>query len=274
MRSIKTKLLFSLLIFLFFFSASYAQQQVLLIGTFHFDNPGLDAAKLRSLDIKSPAVQSEINTIVAAIARYHPDQIFVEYSYQKQAKLDSLYADYLAGKPVSGMNDKSEVYQIAFKSAKALGLVRLNAIDYKMDLRGADSLMKVIQQNNQEVLMKAIQDRIHLIAGNINTQVTNGTSLTEMILSLNTRAYRDSDLGFYTGLFTKAGEPSNFIGPDVAGLWYKRNLYMFSLLQKAMVPKDQKIMVLLGASHIAVLQSFFKLDPAYKIVELKDILNK
>ncbi len=85
---------------------------------------------------------------------------------------------------------------------------------------------------------------------------------------------RNLDLGFYTNLLTKAGDKDNFIGADVATQWYRRNINMFSLIQKSITEKDQKIMILLGASHIAVLEKLFELNPEYSIVELKDVLKK
>ena len=275
MYSLKCKLITSLFICLFFAHSAYAQKkEVLLIGTFHFANPGLDATKLKSLDIESAPVQTEINRIVTAIKTFHPDKILVEYAYQDQSKLNLMYADFLTDKTVTGINKKSEIYQIAFKAAKELELSQINAIDYKLNLTGTDSVMKVMQSEKQEELMRAIPNHIQTMAGNFNKMAQSGTSLTDMILSLNTEAYRASDLGFYTSLLTKAGSKDNFIGADVATQWYKRNIYMFSLIQKIITAKDKKVLILLGASHIAALQNFIKLNPEYNIVELKDILKK
>ncbi len=269
------KLLTAFLISFLFGYSGYAQQtQVLLVGTFHFDNPGLDAAKLKSLDIKSVPVQKEINNIVAAIAKYHPQQIFVEYPYQDQDQLNDLYKIFLADSVISGIRDKSELYQIGFKSAKALGLKQLDAMDYKMNLTGTDSMMKVMKGAGQEEFMRAIPEYIKTISGNFNQLVQSGASLTDIIIAQNTPAYRSSDLGFYTNLLTKAGESNNFTGANIAVQWYERNICMFSLFQKKLKPESQKVMVILGASHIAALQTFFKLNPAYQLVELKDILNK
>ena len=275
MFKLNFKLIVSLLTCLLFVCHAYAQQtQVLMIGTFHFENPGLDASKLKSLDIKSVAVQKEIDNIIAVIVKFKPQRVLVEYPYQDQNKLDQLYQDFLAEKIMSGLNDKSEIYQIGFKSGKALGLNKIDAIDYRMNLTGTDSVMKVMTQAKQEQLMQAIPEYIKNISSNFNNLVQSGASLTDILLAQNTQTYRNADLGFYTNLLTKAGEPNNFIGADVAAQWYKRNIYMYSLIQKKISPDDQKVMIILGASHIAALEVFFKLNPAYKIVELADVINK
>ena len=275
MFKLNFKLIICLLTCLLFVYSGHAQQtQVLMIGTFHFENPGLDASKLKSLDIKSAAVQKEIDNIIAAIVKFKPQRILVEYPYQDQSKLDQLYQDFLANKITAGLNEKSEVYQLGFKSGKVLGLSRIDAIDYRMNLTGTDSVMKVMVESKQDQLMHAIPEYIKNISGNFNNLVQSGASLTDILLAQNTQTYRDADLGFYTNLLTKAGAPNNFIGADVATQWYKRNIYMYSLIQKKLTPDDQTVMILLGASHIAALEVFFKLNPAYKIVELKDVINK
>lgn len=276
MPSLRIRFFMSLFIAFCAYSTSiYAQKkEILLIGTFHFDNPGLDASKLKTLDIKSAPVQKEIDSIVATIAKFHPDKIMVEYPYQDQGKLDKIYSDYLADETLSGINDKSEIYQIGFKSGKALKLSKIDAIDYRMNLKGTDSVMKVMQTTHQEQLMKDIPNYIQAVSGNFNKLVNSGATITDILLAHNTEAFRKTDLGFYTSLLTKEGANDNFIGADVATQWYKRNIYMYALLQKIIEAKDQKVMIMLGASHIAALQSFLKLNPDYTVVEFKDILKK
>ncbi|MDX2046674.1 MAG: hypothetical protein SFU87_07790, partial [Chitinophagaceae bacterium] len=51
---------------LFLFKTMAAQTQkteVLLLGTFHFDNPGLDVAKFENANILSPVRQKEVQAV-------------------------------------------------------------------------------------------------------------------------------------------------------------------------------------------------------------------
>ncbi len=75
-------------------------------------------------------------------------------------------------------------------------------------------------------------------------------------------------------MFNAAGENNDFTGPDLVANWYKRNLLMYSFVQKLTDTNDNKIVILLGASHIALFKHFIDLDENFKVVELKDILNK
>jgi hypothetical protein len=47
---------------------------------------------------------------------------------------------------------------------------------------------------------------------------------------------------------------------------------MLSILQKTLEPADQRVVVLLGASHISLLEQLLRLDPSIKIVELRDLM--
>lgn len=254
-----------------FFCAHGQKTQVLLVGTFHFANPGLDATRLTTMDIKSDKFQQEVQTVVDAIRKFHPDAFFVEYPYQKQAKLDSLYLDFLNSKPVLPKFELSEIYQLAFKLGKQDGLKQIVAINYYMGLP-FDSLMTVIEASKQTVLNDSINAIVRNLSNKFNNMVASGSSLSEILLYLNSEKVKKEDVGFYTTYPTQAGEPGNFAGARVASEWYRRNINMFSLIQQSVKVSDKRIVILLGASHVAILEQFFKLHPGYEVVELKDVL--
>ena len=71
-----------------------SEKEALLIGTSHYHNPGLDAVKTKSFDILSQTAQLELEEISSDIKAYNPSKIFVEWPYNEQRKLDSLYKLY------------------------------------------------------------------------------------------------------------------------------------------------------------------------------------
>ena len=52
--------------------------EILLLGTFHFDNPGLDVAQFKNANILSPERQAEIRTVVEKLKKFNPDKLFIE----------------------------------------------------------------------------------------------------------------------------------------------------------------------------------------------------
>lgn len=263
---------------------SQAQKQALLIGTFHFHNPGMDAVKTNTFDVMSVASQKELEHITDQIGKFHPDKIFVEWDYKDQKSLDSLYQLYTAGtydafveakykgKKNYNFYKKNEIIQLAFRAAKKVGLKQLNAIDYRMGLP-FDTVMKVINTAGQTGLMNEINTAI-AEQGKLANKKISKLNLTALLEDNNTPAYRTMNNGLYIKYFNRAGLQDNFAGADGVTAWYKRNLYMYSMIQKATAPQDQRIMILLGSGHVSMIKKFIDDEQIFKVVELKDLLEK
>ena len=72
-------------------------KEVLLIGIFHFNNPGKDVAKTKGFNILSEKSQLELQEISSDIKGFNPTKIFVEWPYDERRELDSLYQLYIDG---------------------------------------------------------------------------------------------------------------------------------------------------------------------------------
>jgi hypothetical protein len=282
------KHLFSLLLFSCFFGTSFGQTkptEVLLLGTFHFNNPGGDVVKTKTMDIMAPKVQAELETITDRISTFHPDKIFVEWSAEKQAELDEIYKAYLAGgyekyittmytKPsTQALLLKGEMVQLAFRAAKKAKLTKIYAFDYTKVSLPFDSVMQSMKTAHQETLLKAIEAKSATMEASHNKKIET-YSLTQLLLDTNTKASLDNNKGFYLDLINRAGGLTNFAGPLLVSEWYRRNLYMHSIVQKTLEPTDDKAMILVGSGHAAMLKEFIELDNTLKLKELKDVLKK
>lgn len=251
------------------------QKKVLLIGTFHFHNPGADVAKTKSFDITTPQAQSELEMISEKIKLFHPDKIFVEWDYLQQPRLDSLYKDYLNGNWKLWQKNwlkNNEIFQLGGRTAQKLHLPTLYAFDYDGTDFPYDSLQAVLKAAKQENLVNDIAADIKSYSDTFDSLIEKGTSLTDLLLFENKAEERKSNIGWYTRSVTQAGDKNNFIGAFLASEWYRRNIYMWSLIQKSLSSSDQRIMILVGAGHAAVLQSLIDLDPDLERIELKNIL--
>ena len=253
-------------------------REILMIGTFHFANPGLDVAKTKSFDILKEESQQELDEIAEAIEQFSPSKIFVEWPYQHQTELDSLYELYIGGDYFDHPNlqdhrRKSEIAQLAFRAAKRLSMSKVHAIDYQNNDFPYDSMMAVIDKYQQSELRRKIDDTIEKYSSDFDEMVTSGSSLKDILYSINTDNARNEDIQFYTELATQAGGQDNFIGPHLASEWYRRNIYMWSLIQKTITEDDKRIMILSGASHVAILAQLLSSSLHWKTVELRDIMD-
>ncbi|WP_428231764.1 DUF5694 domain-containing protein [Flavobacterium sp.] len=265
----KIALLFLFTIVFHTVSAQSKKKQILLLGTFHFENPGLDVAKVNTFNVMSDKSQKELENITNKIKKFGPDKIFVEWNYEKQAKLDKFYnknTDSLLHK------DADEIVQLALRSAKKLGHKKLYGIDYKNADFPYDSLVKGMKEAGQLDLIKMNEETMKNYEIDQNKKIAK-YSLTELLLDINTKASNEDNIGWYLETAIKGGKTDNFVGAYLVSEWYRRNLYMYALIQKLTESKDDKIMVLLGAGHTAMIREFVEHNPEYEIVELATVLK-
>lgn len=277
--------IFLLLLSFFVVTAGFAQPQqsdVLLLGTFHFHNPGADVAKTKAFDVTTPKAQAELESMTQKISVFHPDKIFVEWAWDEQKELDALYRAYLGGDYEQYVNTtyaknrhnfflKNEIIQLAFRVGKKTKLPRIYALDYKVGFP-FDSVMNAMQAAKQTALMQQAQDAIKRYETTQNKKLETYT-LTQLLLDANTDAELDLNKGLYLEILNRAGSPDNFAGPFLVSEWYRRNLYMYSLMQKAMTAQDDKALVLVGSGHAAMMREFIAADQRFRLKELKDVLK-
>ncbi len=247
---------------------------VLLVGTSHWDNyqkADLDVVQADEIDILSDQYQTQLDEIVAKIVEFKPTKIFVERTVAYQPKLDSIYNLYKTSD--WGNKSRNEIIQLGFKTAKKLGHQRVYGIDYRETSFPYDSLMKVMKTEKQETLISDFEKDIKNFEKEYNTLVYNKTSLKDILYYLNDKDRRRSDLGWYLSKATQAGSVDNHTGAFLGSEWVKRNIYSYSIMQKYTGPNDDRIMVLMGSSHIAVFENLIAYNPDWKVVELKDIMK-
>ena len=135
---------------------AFAQSQkkpieILVIGTYHFNNPGMDVAKFKVLDIMGEKPQRQLDEISTAIAKFKPTKIFTEWEFKDQLALDTLYNKYLEGiyfdyvakkYPKRKFYSQNEIVQLAFRTAKKSNLKKVHAIDFRGTSFDFDSVMK------------------------------------------------------------------------------------------------------------------------------------
>ncbi|NJB71639.1 hypothetical protein GGR42_002101 [Saonia flava] len=254
-------------------------KEVLLIGTFHYNNPGADVAKTKSFDILNEKSQKELQQISSRIKKYNPTKIFVEWPYNEQKELDSLYQLYL--KDLYFKNDslsdfylKNEIFQLAFRVAKENNLETVYGVDYNETIFPYGDVMGEIEDNKQLQLKEEIENAISKFTVDFDDKIDSDASLKELTYFVNSKNMRDISNDLHNNLIPLAGSMDDFKGVFLTSEWYKRNLYMWSFVQKQTKDTDERIMVLVGSSHAAIIELFIKENINWRIKELKEIMTE
>jgi Family of unknown function (DUF5694) len=256
--------------------------EILVIGTYHFNNPGLDVAKYKVLDIMGEKPQKQLEEITSAIATFKPTKIFTEWEVKEQLTLDTLYNKYLQGNyfdyvatkyPKRKFYTHNEIVQLAFRAAKKSNLTKVYAIDYQETSFDFDSVMKYADTIRLPNFKKEVMDDIKYIETKSNALFAEN-DLLQCLYYYNSDELRKLDIAWYVSKINYSDTSGTYVGAFLASEWYRRNLYMLANIQKQTESSDHRIMVLAGASHVSMFVDLLRHDPNFKIVELKDVVLK
>lgn len=101
------KKILTTLITLLFAITTHATEpaQVMLIGTFHFSNPGRDSVKVDDVDVFDEASQQYLQQFARRLAEFKPTRVLLEYNPEDEELINQRYTDYLAGTYEPGTNE-------------------------------------------------------------------------------------------------------------------------------------------------------------------------
>ncbi|HET9684630.1 MAG TPA: DUF5694 domain-containing protein, partial [Gemmatimonadaceae bacterium] len=182
----------------------------MILGTYHFANPGHDVIKQDIDDVLRPKRQAELEDLVTRLASWSPDRIAVEWPFSRTDTARARYARYRAGTLAP---DRNEVVQIGFRLASRLGHEGVYPIDDDSFLDLNDSLRAVDERRPE---FKRARDSISAVLQQ-EALATNAwmraTSIREHLLRLNSdhALHRGNSLGMFGGYLAE-GEGQNYGG--------------------------------------------------------------
>ena len=257
-------------VFLFLSAFAFAQPKVqtpktkvVPLGVFHFNYPHLDAVKVAKEDqisVLSEPYQSQILHIAQAIAEFKPTIIAVESNPKRQAKMDSLYSEYVSGRFSLG---KDEVFQLGFRLAKMHETNGVNCID---DMgKYYEHVGALFGDSVRLSKLEAYNDSLMEAEGSQAAKVKN---VIDELVRLNQPERIKERLGVYlSGLFCYEETEGDFWGVDFeTSRWYSRNLRIFRNIQRIPRSANDRILLIIGCEHLNLLYPFFDASPEFELV--------
>ena len=226
--------------------------RVMLLGLFHFDNPGLDAVKYTPRDVMQPAEQAYLVGLAERLARFAPSRVVLEYPAGRNATINQRYVDFRAGRFELPRN---EIYQLGFRVVGLAGQPRVYGFDVDAPPFEA-ALWSYLPQDPQ-----AEQRLMDLIAAESARlqQIHRTLSLGEILALSNSPQEDRRNKGFYMLLNDVAAGKGLFHGADASANWWHRNLRMYASVQTHAQP-GERVLVIAGSGHTAILRDFLQAD--------------
>lgn len=236
--------------------------EVMIMGTFHFSNPGLDTVKTDQVDVSTKEHQAYLQTFSHKIAtQFKPTHVLVECPPTRQSNLDKEFEEYIAGEFDLPIN---ETYQLGFRIAGASTDAKVVCFDDKSVAWQAGPMMEFMSKNAPEDKQQ-FDHFIEKITGTIN-QMHQQLSLPELLKAHNQKDFDDLNKSFYIQT-NHVGAGDGFSGANSSASWWHRNFKMYANIQQVSVD-GTRVFVLAGQGHTAILKDFLALDDKRKRVDV------
>ena len=245
-------------------AAAESPAQVLVLGTYHFANPGQDVVKVEVADVLSASRQAEIRAVTEELARFRPTKIAVERELDASPRLDELYDAYRAGEHELS---RSETQQLGFRLAARFEHPRVFPIDHDGEFPFG-AVMEYAERHDPEFVTFADREIARLGVEADRRQREN--TIGEILRLMNDPGNLADGHGTYMR-FARVGARDTNVGAELVSKWYERNIHIFANLQGIAKPGD-RVLVIIGGGHAPILRHLITSDPGMSLVEALDYL--
>lgn len=254
-------------------SETPAPVEVMILGTYHFDNPGLDLANVKADDVLKPQRQKELEALSMALAEFRPTKIVVERIAKTPELLDHRYAEFV---PADLGKNRDERYQIAYRLANRLGFKAVYAIDEdpgegEPDYFPFGNVVEWAKANGAEAKLNSALDEVKAEVAEI-TKLQAGNPIAYVLGDLNLPDKAEQAQRWHYRLFAY-GDTDKQPGADLNAMWYLRNAKIFAKLTTIAKPGD-RVLVVYGSGHNYWLRHFAQTTPGYRNVDPTPYLQK
>ncbi|TDT44916.1 hypothetical protein CLV90_1995 [Maribacter spongiicola] len=250
--------------------------QVLNVGFFHFGTTS-DANKV-DFDENNLKEQKEIRQLSELLAAFKPTIICLEYTPEIDDKINEGYIKFLEN-PDKLDTEYGELSMVGYDVARMNSLEKVYGIDnyigynYSVGdfIENSPELINAIDPKTYlELTNNPLKEYPELEAKNKNF---DNLSLLEKIKLTNNPVMLDYSLNTNADKLFYVGIDDNFVGADQAALFYQRNMRIFSNLNRIKMTVDDRVLIIMGSAHTAMLREFISRSPKFEMVNTLDYLK-
>ena len=253
---------------------------IMILGSTHLANDGLDVYNTKMDDVRAPKRQREIEQLVEQLKEFKPTKIALERDEKTHgAGTHTEYQGYLKGTYELKRNEHD---QIGFRLAKQMGHPKLYCVDYRLDYRKDDPIIPFDEFNwdlvNYIGFAKA-HNLEHLLPPPPNegkvTQDEKGVtwiepekyvSIIDMYIGDNDPEGIRMNHQRYIRWIARVGLGDEYPGANwLSHYWYDRNLKIFVNLTRITESANDRILLIIGAGHVYLVQQFLEESGDYII---------
>ena len=232
---------------------------IMILGSHHlagWDGDNID-------DMRAPKRQRELQQFVEQLIGFKLTKIAVEADTRWDAKLQTEYNAYLKD---DFQLERHEIHQVGFRLAKQMGHSKVHCVDYFWTERSPRLPESEIDWDSKDYRTFAkAHNQEHLLRPP-SIEPEKYEPIIDMYIRLNQPEWSRADHQKYLRS-ARIGLEDQYPGANwVAHTWYARNLKICINLTRITESTDERILLIIGAGHIFLIQQFFE-DSGDCIVE-------
>lgn len=244
-----------------------APVEVMVLGTYHFNNPGLDVVNIEADDVLTPQRQAELQALTDALARWQPTRILVEAQPDTADLHMTSYTERAAQRVAE---DRNEHFQIGYRLALQLGLENVYGFDEHGDDDEPDYFP--IQAVQEYAASHGMMEQFGAVMGWAEAAITEVSaddgecSIANNLLAHNDPAFiADGHSRIYYGML-QFGDADQQPGAELNAYWFMRNAKMFAKAGLIAQPGD-RVLIIVGSGHKYWLDQLAANTPGYTSVD-------
>lgn len=258
---------FGIILGILFYGNCYAQEKidVLNFATFHMTyTPDAHKVKFDENDNKN---KNDAYQIAKLLAAFKPTIICVEIIPAKNEELNTDYHAFVEDKEYKAKFG-GEIALIAYEVGKLSGVKKIYGIDEQQTAAYNYNISSELDNPTDSTTAKNYMKRVIAEFANIDK-----LSVLDKLKIFNDRETLQKFININADILTYSSTKGHFEGADEASKFYRRNLRMFSNINQIPVTKDDRILIISGATHAAFLGEFLERSPKYKLINIDNYLK-
>lgn len=245
------------------------KREVLLLGTYHMANNGLDLFNVEAEDVLEGERQQEIQEVVDRLKQFNPTKIAVERLAEQGESLHKDYQAYVAGNFRLTAN---EIHQLGFRTAAELGHDQIYSVDWNKQV-GDVGLGHVL--THAEDYFPDLYKKLHSSGEDGVTDFQKAQeklSIRELLVGANDPHQIQKEQEQYM-MLARVGDGESKIGIDwLCNYWYRRNMIIYANIERIST-KNDRVLVIYGAGHLHLLTQFMKESGLFSLNSVEKYLG-